>query len=49
MPLESRRIAAFLLTEPDDGAWRHAIEVENILQKNTPAAVPGSDDRFGLF
>lgn len=37
MPLESRRIAAFLLTEPDDGAWRHAIEVENILQKNTPA------------
>ena len=37
MPLESRRIAAFLLTKPDDGAWRHAIEVENILQKNTPA------------
>ena len=37
MPLESRRIAAFMLTEPDDGAWRHAIEVENILQKNTPA------------
>ena len=37
MPLESRRIAAFLLTEPDDAAWHHAIEVENILQKNTPA------------
>ena len=37
MPLESRRIAAFLLIEPNDGAWWHAIEVENILQKNTPA------------
>jgi len=37
MPLESRRIAGLLLTRPDDAAWRQAIEVENILQKNTPA------------
>ena len=37
LPLESRRIAALLLTDPDDAAWRHAIEVENILQKKTPA------------
>jgi hypothetical protein len=37
MPLESKRLAALLLTHPDDTAWRDAIEVENILQKNTPA------------
>lgn len=37
MPLESKRVAAFLLTNPDDAAWVHAIEIENILQKNTPA------------
>ena len=37
MPLESRRIAVLLLTQPDEAAWRHAIEIENILQKNTPA------------
>ena len=37
MPLESKRIAVLLLTQPDEAAWRHAIEIENILQKNTPA------------
>lgn len=35
--LESKRVAAFLLTKPDEAAWRNAIELENILQKNTPA------------
>lgn len=37
MPLESKRVAVLLLRHPDDGAWRDAIEVENILQKKTPA------------
>ncbi len=37
LPLESRRIAALLLTKPDAAAWKHAIEVENILQKKTAA------------
>ena len=37
MPLESRRIAALLLTEPDAAAWRQAIESDNLLQKNTLA------------
>ena len=37
MPLESRRIASLLLSEPDQVAWQHAIETENILQKKTPA------------
>ena len=37
LPLESRRIASLLLTEPDPSAWQHAIETENILQKKTPA------------
>lgn len=37
MPLESKRVAALMLTRPDDTAWRDAIEVQNILQKNTPA------------
>jgi len=35
MPLESKRIAALLLTEPDAFKWKQAIEVDNILQKNT--------------
>lgn len=34
---ESRRIAALLLTQPDAAAWQHAVEVDNILQKKTPA------------
>jgi hypothetical protein len=37
MPLESKRIAALLLTYPHDGAWRDAIQVQNILQKKTAA------------
>ena len=37
MPLESKRVAALLLGEPSEAAWRHAIEVENILQKRTPS------------
>jgi hypothetical protein len=37
MPAESRRVAALLLTHPDEATWQHAIEVENILQKKTPA------------
>lgn len=35
--LESKRIASLLLTQPDNAAWVHAIEIENILQKKTPA------------
>lgn len=37
LPLESRRIASLLLSDPDPAAWQHAIETENILQKKTPA------------
>jgi hypothetical protein len=37
LPLESRRIATLLLSKPDQTAWQHAIETENILQKKTPA------------
>jgi Putative inner membrane protein (DUF1819) len=37
MPLESRRIAAFLLTHPDDNAWKRALIDDNILQKKAPA------------
>ena len=37
MPLESRRIAAFLLTHPDDTAWRRALIEDNLLQKKAPA------------
>lgn len=36
--LESKRVAALMLTTPDETAWRHAIEVDNILQKKTPAS-----------
>lgn len=35
MPLESKRIAALLLTEPDAAMWKRAIEADNILQKDT--------------
>ena len=35
LPLESKRIATLLLTEPDQASWKRAIEVENILQKDT--------------
>jgi hypothetical protein len=37
MPLESRRIAALLLTQPDESAWRRALIKDNLLQKKTPA------------
>jgi hypothetical protein len=37
LPLESRRIATLLLSNPDSNAWLHAVEIENILQKRTPA------------
>ena len=37
LPFESRRIAALLLTSPNEATWQHAIETENILQKKTPA------------
>ena len=37
MPLESRRIAAFLLTHPDDTAWRRALIEDNLLQKKAPS------------
>ena len=36
MPLESRRIALLMLTLPNDATWHQAVEVDNILQKNTP-------------
>ncbi len=37
MPLESKRIAVLLLSEPDEAAWLQSIEIDNILQKKTPA------------
>lgn len=37
LPLESRRIATLLLSDPDPAAWQHAVETENILQKKTSA------------
>lgn len=35
---ESRRVAEFLLTTPDQDAWVRAIEQDNILQKKSPAS-----------
>lgn len=35
LPLESKRVAALLLTDPDSVTWKRAIEVDNILQKDT--------------
>ena len=37
LPLESRRIATLLLSNPDQAAWVQAIETDNILQKRTAA------------
>lgn len=37
MPVESRRLATLMLSTPDEAAWRHAVESENILQKKTVA------------
>jgi Putative inner membrane protein (DUF1819) len=35
MPLESKRIAALLLTKPDEASWKRAIVADNLLQKRT--------------
>ena len=35
LPLESKRIATLLLKDPDPASWKKAIEVDNILQKDT--------------
>ena len=35
MTLESKRIATLLLRQPNEAAWTYAIEIENILQKDT--------------
>ena len=37
MPLESRRLAELLQTNPDETTWNRAVETDNILQKKTPA------------
>jgi hypothetical protein len=37
MPLESRRLAAFLLNSPNEQQWKQALIEENILQKKTPS------------
>ena len=37
MPLESRRLAELLQTNPDETTWIQAVETDNILQKKTPA------------
>jgi Putative inner membrane protein (DUF1819) len=37
MPLESRRIAAFLLTHPDEKKWKRTLIEDNLLQKKAPA------------
>lgn len=37
MVVESKLIAKFMLTNPTREDWKHAIEIENILQKRTPA------------
>lgn len=35
LTLESKRLASLMLSKPDATAWKQAIEVDNILQKNT--------------
>ncbi|MDP2828185.1 MAG: DUF1819 family protein [Sulfuricellaceae bacterium] len=37
MPLESKRIAALLLTNPTENEWSQALKGENLLQKKSPA------------
>lgn len=37
MPLESRRIAALLVTSPSGDDWRRALVEDNLLQKKSPA------------
>lgn len=35
LTLESKRLASIMLSKPDAASWKQAIEVDNILQKNT--------------
>lgn len=37
MVVETKQLAKLMLTHPTKEEWRHAIEVENILQKKTPS------------
>ena len=37
MVVETKQIAKLMLNNPTKEEWRHAIEVENVLQKKTPA------------
>lgn len=37
MVVETKHLAKLMLKKPTKDEWRHAIEVENILQKKTPA------------
>lgn len=37
MVVETKQLANLLLTNPSKEEWKHAIEIENILQKKTPA------------
>jgi hypothetical protein len=37
MVVETKQLARILLNKPTKDEWRHAIEVENVLQKKTPA------------
>lgn len=37
LPLESKRLAKLLLSQPDEDTWLRAIGPKNILQKKTPA------------
>ncbi len=54
MPLESKRIAKILLETPSEAAWKKAIEVDNVLQKNSvdnyfPTVVLGAQQRDIFF
>lgn len=35
--VETKKIAKLMLTNPSTETWKHAIEIENILQKRTPS------------
>lgn len=37
MVVETKQLAKLMLTSPTKEEWRHAIEIENILQKKTPS------------
>ena len=38
MPLECKRVAKLLLTQPDEATWANAIEIKNILQNKAVAS-----------